>query len=82
MRSASSITDGSSSAAATATCWPRATPTASSPRPSSRAMRREKCSGDRGWVGDVPRFTYSTAKVRALGWQPKMNSPEAVRRAI
>jgi UDP-glucose 4-epimerase len=36
----------------------------------------------KGWVGDVPRFTYSTAKLSALGWTPKLSSLEAVRRAI
>lgn len=39
-------------------------------------------SGAKGWVGDVPRFMYSTAKVAALGWRPKLNSLEEVRRAI
>jgi UDP-glucose 4-epimerase len=39
-------------------------------------------SSKKGWVGDVPRFTYSTAKVRALGWLPKLNSLGAIRRAI
>ncbi|MEQ1948697.1 MAG: SDR family oxidoreductase [Bryobacteraceae bacterium] len=38
--------------------------------------------GDRGWVGDVPRFTYSTRKLAALGWGPKLTSDEAVLRAI
>lgn len=38
--------------------------------------------GDRGWVGDVPRFRYSTAKLSHLGWQPQLSSDEAVLRAI
>ena len=38
--------------------------------------------GDRGWVGDVPRFSYSTAKLARFGWQPRLRSDEAVRRAI
>jgi UDP-glucose 4-epimerase len=38
--------------------------------------------GDRGWVGDVPRFALSVEKLRALGWQPRVGSGEAVRRAI
>ena len=38
--------------------------------------------GNKGWVGDVPRFRYSTDKVRSLGWQPTMNSETAVLRAI
>lgn len=37
---------------------------------------------NKGWVGDVPRFAYSTAKLSALGWTPKLSSLEAVRRAI
>ena len=38
--------------------------------------------GDRGWVGDVPRFTYSTDKLRRLGWTPKLASDAAAIRAI
>jgi UDP-glucose 4-epimerase len=39
-------------------------------------------SGDRGWPGDVPRFSYDTGKIRALGWKPRRTSSEAVRAAI
>jgi UDP-glucose 4-epimerase len=38
--------------------------------------------GDRGWVGDVPRFRYSTSKLARLGWSPRLSSAEAVVRAI
>ena len=38
--------------------------------------------GDRGWVGDVPRFRYSTERLARLGWQPALSSDEAVVRAI
>ena len=38
--------------------------------------------GDRGWVGDVPRFRYSTERLAQLGWQPGLSSDEAVLRAI
>lgn len=38
--------------------------------------------GDKGWVGDVPRFQYSIDKLRALGWTPKLNSAQAVRLAV
>lgn len=37
--------------------------------------------GDRGWIGDVPRFTYDISAIRALGWSPSMTSDEAVRLA-
>jgi UDP-glucose 4-epimerase len=38
--------------------------------------------GSRGWVGDVPRFRYSTAKLKALGWSSKLTSNAAVELAI
>jgi UDP-glucose 4-epimerase len=38
--------------------------------------------GDRGWVGDVPRFRYSVDQLAELGWRPSMDSAAAVRRAI
>ncbi len=37
---------------------------------------------DRGWPGDVPRFEYDTGKIGALGWKPRHDSLEAVRRAV
>jgi UDP-glucose 4-epimerase len=36
---------------------------------------------DKGWVGDVPKFQYSTARLSALGWEPRMNSKSAVTKA-
>lgn len=39
-------------------------------------------SGNRGWVGDVPKFHYSTDKIQALGWKPGLGSELAVLRAI
>ena len=39
-------------------------------------------SGNRGWVGDVPKFHYSTNRIQALGWKPILGSEEAVLRAI
>ena len=38
--------------------------------------------GDRGWIGDVPRFRYSAEKLAQLGWRPQMSSEAAVLRAI
>jgi len=38
--------------------------------------------GDRGWIGDVPRFRYNTQRLANLGWQPRLSSDEAVLRAI
>lgn len=38
--------------------------------------------GNRGWVGDVPKFHYLTTKIQALGWKPALGSEAAVLRAI
>lgn len=42
----------------------------------------EYAGGSRGWVGDVPRFRYSTRKLAELGWQPKLGSRDAIERAV
>ena len=38
--------------------------------------------GDRGWKGDVPRFSYDISKVLSTGWKPKHSSDEAVRQTV
>jgi UDP-glucose 4-epimerase len=38
--------------------------------------------GNKGWIGDVPKFQYSVERLIELGWSPKRNSAEAVRYAI
>jgi UDP-glucose 4-epimerase len=38
--------------------------------------------GSKGWTGDIPRFRYSTGRLAALGWTPKMGSSDAIRRAV
>lgn len=37
---------------------------------------------NKGWVGDVPKFNYSTAKLQGYGWKPKLESNGAIMRAI
>lgn len=39
-------------------------------------------SGNKGWVGDVPKFNYSTAHIQSYGWAPKLGSSEAIARAV
>lgn len=39
-------------------------------------------TGGRGWVGDVPRFFYSTAKLNQTGWRPTLSSSQAIERAV
>ena len=36
----------------------------------------------RGWVGDVPKFIYSIDKLQSYKWRPKLNSSQAIDRAI
>ena len=38
--------------------------------------------GDRGWIGDVPKFAYNLDKIHALGWKAKNSSDQAVQKAI
>ena len=38
--------------------------------------------GSRGWVGDVPSFSYSLDKVHSLGWKAKNTSNDAIRIAV
>jgi UDP-glucose 4-epimerase len=39
-------------------------------------------TSNRGWVGDVPRFNYSTDRLTELGWTPRLGSKDAVIRAV
>ncbi len=42
-----------------------------------------KYSGsDRGWKGDVPKFSYDITKILETGWEPKYTSNEAVRKTV
>lgn len=38
--------------------------------------------GSRGWVGDVPKFSYDLSKINALGWRATRSSDEAVKLAV
>jgi UDP-glucose 4-epimerase len=38
--------------------------------------------GDRGWVGDNPFIFLDTARMRALGWRPKLSIEESVRTTV
>ena len=35
--------------------------------------------GDRGWIGDVPKFEYDNSAIVELGWTPSMSSDDAIR---
>ena len=45
-------------------------------------VRFKYSGGDRGWVGDVPRFLLDTRKIKKLGWKPRHTSKEAVTMAV
>jgi len=38
--------------------------------------------GNRGWKGDVPVVRLSVKKIRKLGWRPKLNSKQAMEKAL
>lgn len=38
--------------------------------------------GERGWIGDVPRFSYNLDKIHNLGWKSHTTSNDAVRKSI
>ncbi len=38
--------------------------------------------GDRGWIGDNPFIFLDTAKIRDLGWKPKLGIREGVERTV
>ena len=38
--------------------------------------------GKTGWKGDVPFYSHNSKKLNKLGWQPTLNSSEAVEKAI
>ena len=38
--------------------------------------------GDRGWIGDNPFIFLDTAKIRATGWQPKLNIEQGIVRTL
>ena len=38
--------------------------------------------GERGWPGDQAKIALDISKIRAMGWQPKHSSEEAVRMAV
>jgi UDP-glucose 4-epimerase len=44
--------------------------------------RRRYTGGERGWIGDSPFIFLDTAKVRALGWRPKLTIRESVLRTL
>ena len=38
-------------------------------------------NGGRGWIGDVKIMMLDVSKLKSLGWKPKLNSAEAIRKA-
>jgi UDP-glucose 4-epimerase len=46
------------------------------------AVKYEFTGGDRGWKGDVPIVRFDCSKIKALGWQARRTSAEAVTDAM
>lgn len=38
--------------------------------------------GNKGWIGDVPKFRYSIDKLKKIGWKSKLSSKGAIIKAI
>ena len=43
---------------------------------------RSYTGGDRGWIGDSPFIFLDTAKIRSLGWKPKLTIRQGVERTV
>jgi UDP-glucose 4-epimerase len=44
--------------------------------------KRNYTGGSRGWIGDSPFIFLDTAKIRSLGWRPKLSIRDAVIRTL
>jgi UDP-glucose 4-epimerase len=44
--------------------------------------QREYAGGERGWIGDNPFIFLDTARIRQLGWKPKLSIKEGVKQTI
>jgi len=44
--------------------------------------RLEYAGGDRGWIGDNPFIFLDTARIRALGWTPRLSIRQGVERTV
>jgi UDP-glucose 4-epimerase len=44
--------------------------------------RIEYGGGRRGWTGDSPLIRLDTARIRSLGWRPRLTIPQAVARTL
>ena len=44
--------------------------------------RLEYSGGDRGWIGDNPFIFLDTKKIQALGWRPRFDIEQGVRRTV
>ncbi|MDO8495026.1 MAG: NAD-dependent epimerase/dehydratase family protein [bacterium] len=38
--------------------------------------------GSKGWIGDVPKYSYNLKRVHALHWKAKYSSTEAIKKAV
>jgi UDP-glucose 4-epimerase len=38
--------------------------------------------GGRGWIGDVKNMLLASDKLRSYGWEPTMNSAQAIKKAV
>jgi UDP-glucose 4-epimerase len=48
----------------------------------SLTPRIERTGGRRGWIGDSPRIHLDTARIRGLGWRPRLTIAQAAKRTL
>jgi UDP-glucose 4-epimerase len=48
----------------------------------SLSPRIEYTGGRRGWIGDSPLIDLDTARIRALGWRPRLTIAQAMGRTL
>ena len=39
-------------------------------------------NGGRGWKGDVKNMPLDISKIKSLGWEPKLNTRQAVKKTV
>jgi UDP-glucose 4-epimerase len=43
---------------------------------------RSGTADGRGWIGDIKNMQLDISKIKKLGWEPKLNSEQAIRETV
>ena len=47
-----------------------------------KSIKVKRDSSIRGWSGDVPKIKLNCKKIKSVGWKPKLNSNDALKKSI